>query len=56
MKKNYKALLYSKFTNGSYDLMSGRAAAINPDYHTKRRPKKRIAKPNLHKIGVSPFK
>ncbi|CAN5688887.1 hypothetical protein BH11BAC1_BH11BAC1_23820 [soil metagenome] len=52
MKKNYKALLYSKFANGTVDMVSSRAASFKTDYQLHRRSqKKRLSKPNLHKIG-----
>jgi len=52
MKKNYKALLFSKFTNGSVDYVSGRTTAYKSDFLPKRKTrKKRFVKPNLHKIG-----
>ena len=52
MKKNYKALLFSKFSNGSVDFAGGRTTAYKSELLPKRKSrKKRFVKPNLHKIG-----
>ena len=52
MKKNYKALLYSKFAQGSAPIAGSLAASLKSghSYHN-RTHKKRYSKPNLHKIG-----
>jgi lipopolysaccharide/colanic/teichoic acid biosynthesis glycosyltransferase len=52
MKKNYKALLYSKLVNNTVAVAGQRSPIFNTDYLPKRRAqKKRSSKPNLHKIG-----
>ncbi len=52
MKKNYKALFYSKFVNGSIDVLAVRASSFNAQRLPKSAArKKRHPKPNLHKIG-----
>src|SRR6187549_3531008 len=52
MKKNYKALLFSKISNGTVDFIGGRTAVVKTDFIPKSKPrKKRFVKPNLHKIG-----
>jgi len=52
MKKNYKALFYSKFSNGALDIAGGQTTALKASFQPKRRShKKRFSKPSLHKIG-----
>ena len=51
MKKNYKALLFSKISSGSVDFIGGRTTVVKTDFPKRKPRKKRLVKPNLHKIG-----
>jgi lipopolysaccharide/colanic/teichoic acid biosynthesis glycosyltransferase len=52
MKKNYKALLFSKIASGSVDLAGSRTSVFKTDFLPRKKSrKKRFVKPNLHKIG-----
>ena len=52
MKKNYKALFYARFANGTADIIAPRKSVFSTQRYPGREPRrKRYSKPNLHKIG-----
>lgn len=52
MKKNYKALFYARFANGTSDIIAPRTSVFSTQHFPGRENRrKRFSKPNLHKIG-----